>query len=392
MRAVVKIVTAFLVLAGGLLGLPVASAVAQYAPFYAATAAELDGPPGSIIRYQRIIGAPWYSKAFRILYRSTDPEGRPIAVSGVLVAPNAAAAGGHPIVAWAHPTTGVADKCAPSVIPGVLKAIPGLDDMVKRGFIVVATDYPGLGTAGEHPYLVGPSEARAVLDSVRAARTLASGGDTFAVWGHSQGGHAALWTGELAAGYAPELKLAGIAAAAPATLLGKLFDDDLGTVAGKGLSALVLASWSRLYGYDLASVVLPAAMVDVEKIGDQCIVGFSDLVVDAGALLSIDHVGFLKGDPARTPPWQGTIAANTPGKGKPGAPVFIAQGSGDTVVDPPVTTEFAKLLCNQGAAVRFFEVPDATHTMIAKVSAAAAVEWIAARFAGEAPPTNCIVK
>ncbi len=97
-----------------------------------------------------------------------------------------------------------------------------------EGYIVVATDYPGLGTDGIHPYLIGESEGRAVLDSVRAARDLPDSGasDRFAVWGHSQGGHAALYTGELAARYAPELKLVGVAAAAPATYLVELFDAD----------------------------------------------------------------------------------------------------------------------------------------------------------------------
>ena len=52
----------------------------------------------------------------------------------------------------------------------------GLRDMVDRGYVVAATDYPGLGTPGPHPYLVGVSEARAVVDSVRAARTMPQAG------------------------------------------------------------------------------------------------------------------------------------------------------------------------------------------------------------------------
>lgn len=69
--------------------------------------------------------------------------------------------------------------------------------MISQGYIVVATNYPGLGTGGIHPYLIGESEARAVIDSVRAARDMPNSGATnrFAVWGHSQGGHAALYTG-----------------------------------------------------------------------------------------------------------------------------------------------------------------------------------------------------
>ena len=123
----------------------------------------------------------------------------------------------------------------------------GLADMLARGYVVAATDYPGLGTPGVHPYLIGESEGRAVLDWVRAVRDLPNSGASgrFAVWGHSQGGHAALYTGEIAARYAPELKLVGVAAAAPATYLIELFDSDKSSPTGKELTAMTVWPWSR---------------------------------------------------------------------------------------------------------------------------------------------------
>ena len=78
--------------------------------------------------------------------------------------------GGRPVVAWAHPTTGVVPRCAPSLARKRFQLIAGLRLMLARGYVVAATDYPGLGTPETHPYLVGDSEGRAVLDSVRAAR------------------------------------------------------------------------------------------------------------------------------------------------------------------------------------------------------------------------------
>src|SRR6202008_2870433 len=127
--------------------------------------------------------------------------------------------GGRSIIAWAHPTSGIVPRCAPSLARVLFRSIQGLPEMLARGYIVTATDYPGLGTAGPHPYLVGISEGRAVLDSVRAARSIGGTStlSTFSVWGHSQGGQAALFTGILAESYAPELHLVGVAAAAPAT-------------------------------------------------------------------------------------------------------------------------------------------------------------------------------
>ncbi|MCR4282004.1 MAG: lipase family protein [Bauldia sp.] len=364
-------------------------AEAQYSAFYAATSADLAGAAGTVIRSEPLPEKLFGAKAYRVLYRSTGLAGEPIAVSGVVVVPDARQPEA-PVVAWAHPTTGVADKCAPSIQVEVLSTIPGLDDMLKRGFVVTATDYQGLGTAGEHPYLVGISEGRGVLDSVRAARALSGAGERFGVWGHSQGGHAALWTGELAREYAPELNIVGMAAAAPASLLAALFEDDLGTTAGKGLTALTLWSWSKVFDASLDTVVLPEAMSDVAKIGAECLDGFTDLVIDIDALSQIKRSGFLSADPDKTKPWPEIMASNTPGQMPAGAPVFIAQGSADTVVDPPVTTAFATELCRQRTAVRFFEVPDATHEVIAKASAMAAVAWIGERFAGKAAPTNCI--
>ena len=147
--------------------------------------------PGSIIRVWPLEGGgPGNSEAFRILYRSTGLNGEPIEVSGAIHFPSSPApAGGRHVIAWAHPTSGVVTACAPTLMPDNSGMIWGLPDMLAQGYVVVATDYPGLGTPGIHPYLIGISEARAVLDSVRAARALPNTGasNRFAVWGHSQG-------------------------------------------------------------------------------------------------------------------------------------------------------------------------------------------------------------
>jgi hypothetical protein len=191
---------------------------------------EVPGKPGTIIRVWPLEGGgPGDSDAFRFLYRSTGPKGEAIPVSGAIFIPSGPApVGGRNVIAWAHPTSGVMPPCAPSLYPTVAELIWNLPEMVSQGYVVVATDYPGLGTDGIHPYLIGESEGRAVLDSVRAAQHLTHSGTSnrFAVWGHSQGGHAALYTGELAARYAPELVLVGVAAAAPATYIVELLDDD----------------------------------------------------------------------------------------------------------------------------------------------------------------------
>ncbi len=136
--------------------------------------------------WPQVGGSVENATAYRILYRSTGLNGEPIAVSGaVLFREEAAPRAKRDVIAWAHPTTGVVEKCAPTLLPDLSGTIAGIEDMLDRGFVIAATDYVGLGGQGMHPYLIGVSEARAVLDSVRAARQPpdAAASDRFAVWG-----------------------------------------------------------------------------------------------------------------------------------------------------------------------------------------------------------------
>jgi len=90
---------------------------------------------------------------------------------------------------------------------------------------VSAAGYQGLGGSdGMHPYLVGTSESRSVLDATRATSHIAGlrTANNVVIYGHSQGGHAALFAGEQAPTYAPELHVFGVVAAAPATGLSTL--------------------------------------------------------------------------------------------------------------------------------------------------------------------------
>jgi acetyl esterase/lipase len=361
---------------------------------YDVSPAEVPGKPGSIIRIWPLEGGGpgmgGMGDSFRILYRSTDPSGRPIPVSGAIYIPNGPApAGGRNIIAWAHPTSGVMPPCSPSLMPDVGGMMWNLPNMITQGYIVVATDYPGLGTDGIHPYLIGESEARSVLDSVRAARDMPNTGasNRFAVWGHSQGGHAALYTGEVAARYAPELKLVGVAAAAPATYLVELFDADESTE--QDLLAMSVLSWTRLENVPVANVVEPQAMSAFEKTAKDCIESvaeFEKIETDESPLKSGQ---FLKVDPSKAEPWKGIMLHNSPGQAAAGAPVFIAQGTADTTVDPEVTKRFGEALCAQGVRVSFVPLPGVTHTFAARDSANAALNWMTERFRGAPAPSSC---
>ncbi|MGZ8401091.1 MAG: alpha/beta fold hydrolase, partial [Methyloceanibacter sp.] len=267
----------------------------------------------------------------------------------------------------------------------------GLSNMLAQGYVVVATDYPGLGTPGIHPYLIGIGEGRAVLDSVRAARALPDTGasDRFAVWGHSQGGHAALYTGQLAASYAPELKIVGVAAAAPATYLAELFDADSATPTGKELTAMTIYSWSKLYNTPASALVEPDATGAFEQMAHDCIESVPEFQAITDAEKPLQSVKFLKANPTKTEPWQSVMLRNTPGQAPAGAPVLIAQGTADTTVRPQITKQFGEALCKQGAHVDFIWLNGVSHTFAARDSATQTLVWMGDRFRGAPPPSSC---
>jgi pimeloyl-ACP methyl ester carboxylesterase len=348
--------------------------------------------PGKLVSAEAMVGAPEGARAYRILYWSTGLDGKPAEVSGVVIAPRGPPPpGGRAIVAWAHPTTGVVNRCAPSLARIVFASIQGLRAMLDRGYVVAATDYPGLGTPEVHPYLVGTSEAHAVLDSVRAARAIleAAAGVQFAVWGHSQGGQAALFTGLEAARYAPELKLVGVAAAAPATDLGALMTDDLGAGGGNNITAMTLWSWARVYGAPMDKVVSPRAEPVIDRLTKLCIERWFEIFTRRGPTLALEKSFLRVNNLADEEPWRRLLKENSAGPLPADIPVFLAQGSSDGLVRPAITEAYRAQLCRNGNRVELVLMPGVGHAFIARDVAGAAVAWMEARFAGEPAPTNC---
>ncbi|MGE0023455.1 MAG: alpha/beta fold hydrolase [Hyphomicrobium sp.] len=354
--------------------------------------AELSGAkPGTIFRIWPLEGGVLAGyKGYRVLYRSTDFNDRPVAVTGAVIFPSAHSDKPRDVVAWAHPTTGVVSKCAPTLIPDIAGTIMGIDDLTDAGYVIVATDYVGLGTKDHHPYLVGASAARSVLDSVRAARQLkdVAAGHRFAVWGHSQGGHAALFTGIEASRYTPELKLVGVAAAAPATNLIELFKADRDTSSGRSLTAMTVLSWSRVFGIPMQEMVKEASIPHFEALASDCVETPSQFGKESRDEKALDR-SFLKVDPVTFGPVKAIMEQNSPGALPAGTPVFIAQGTADDLVRPAITQGYVSTLCHGRARVKMHAMPGVGHFWAGRDGAGAAVQWIGQRFAGQAPPSDC---
>ena len=218
---------------------------------------------GDVVSSRALGGAPALTAAGKnqfVLYRSVGIGNKPVTVSGAIAVPKGKAPkGGWPIITWAHGTTGMADKCAPTR----LTAGPQLlNQWLKDGFAVVRTDYEGLGTPGVHPYLNGASEGHSVLDIVRAARKLDKRlGKRVLISGHSQGGQAALFAAALAPKYTPELNVRGTVAFAPASHLSEQVPIVRALTSPSGLTALAMMI---ARGLDLSdpSLDVPSLLTD----------------------------------------------------------------------------------------------------------------------------------
>jgi fermentation-respiration switch protein FrsA (DUF1100 family) len=341
------------------------------------------GEHGDLLRYQKLDPVTG-GDAYRILYLSTSVKGKAIAVSGLAAVPTKAGKD-RPVLTWAHGTTGLADQCAPSKQQLDGQTAQLLDPFLQLGWIVAATDYEGLGTPGLHPYIAGISEGRGTLDAVRAARQLPdakAGADTI-IWGHSQGGHAALFANQLAETWTPELHIDGTVAGAPpsellliaAALKGGNYQGYLAMVAG-GLHAAYPEA-------DLSLVVTPKGQEGLHVLDEGC----TDAVFAVYNNLPYDE--FAAGDPAAVEPWKTILTENDPGHVKTAAPILIIHGLADQQI-PPVASELLfKRLCGLGQVIERRTYPGMGHAEVIAPSFADMLTWMKDRVAGKPAVSGC---
>lgn len=324
-----------------------------------------------------------------IAYKMTGAKGQPINATAMIFKPKSTApADGWPLVVFGHGTVGVGQQCAPSV---TMKATGQWDyanlvaSLVLQGMVVIAPDYEGLGSAdmgvaAGHPYLnlrsAGQSMALAAVAAKKKLNAELSG--SWAAFGHSQGGHAALAGAQFAGTakqLAPGLAYKGALAVAPAsnflnTL--NLFTTQssnatpaaypvaygaIGTVSGY---TAYLVNGSASTAYSIApSSVLGSRMLDLynTSVTSTCAEQFTQLVTadiyryaaTAGATPQ-NYPGVIA-SAVNTPVFSSILAAYEPGQVTLPGKTLIIQGNADTTVLPPITTLLINTMKSKGSDV-----------------------------------------
>uniref|UniRef100_UPI003898F517 lipase family protein n=1 Tax=Nocardia stercoris TaxID=2483361 RepID=UPI003898F517 len=290
----------------------------------------------------------------RFFYSTTTVGDAPTQASAaVYFPPGQPPAGGWPVLAWAHGTIGLGDQCAYSVAgpAEVGRDWAYLDSWLGQGYAIVAADYAGLGTDGEHPYLNGMVEAHNVVDAVRAAT---SHYDTlsrrWAVVGQSQGGGAAVFT----ARYATELGGPGLDYRGAVATGTPAYIEDALQLGGPGMPPIALGGDTTAYvlyilaglrtsypDLDIDSYLTDAGRAWVDRAESSCIGPFAEQLVAEHVVL-----GDVLARPISSLPDSHALLHNYLGLPESGydRPLFLGQGLFDIDVVTPETLRFAATL------------------------------------------------
>jgi alpha-beta hydrolase superfamily lysophospholipase len=317
-----------------------------------------------------------------VLYSSRTPQGAKDAISGSVSVPKGKPPkGGWPVITWAHGTTGVADICAPSrdgldpsADTGETYINGDLNAWLQAGYAVLRTDYEGLGTPGKHPYLIGTSEGRSVVDIVAAARQLDPNiSKRYLISGHSQGGHAALFAAGLASSWQPKLKLRGTVAFAPASHLLDQASLLPALTSPSGLTALATlildGASTQSSAININQILSDEVLQFYPLLQSQCLsrLGQSD---ELGGIAP-SHLERSGADLSAVNP---VLAAMNPAV-RTAAPILIPQGESDTTVFPVFTSQLKDELIGLGDQVTYKTYPGTDHVGVVSAAEADALAF-----------------
>jgi pimeloyl-ACP methyl ester carboxylesterase len=330
------------------------------------------------------------AQAWQILYLSTTVSGSPAAISGTLIVPAALYPGTRPLVAYAAGTQGWGDQCAPSreIAAGSFDEQFAVDNLLGRGWAVVVTDYPGLGTPGDETANVGIAEGYGVLDSLRAGTRLPGTGLSATaptgIEGYSQGGGAAGWAAQLQPRYAPELHLAGIAAGGIPANLQAVSANINGTIWFAFLGGTAIGFNAAYPSLNLTQSLTPAGQAAFRQLDTMC--QAQGLLTFAGKRIEDYTIGGI--NLVSTPPWQAVLNANDLGTQKPGVPLLQYYGLLDEVIPPAVQRALHTQYCSMGVTTQLSGYLG-DHVLTQVLAQSGVVNWLAARFAGTPAPSSC---
>lgn len=331
-----------------------------------------------------------------VAYATQDRGTRTTSSATVAFPTNLPAGTKPPVLLLLHGTSGFRRSCGPTSDPGaqLLGAV-----FASYGWVVVMPDYLGLESlgsdyAGPHPYLVGQATAIASLDAARAAIAVVSGENIcpiqeLAVFGGSQGGHAALWVDRLAPYYAREFQLIGTVATVPPSDLVAHTNRALRTLVPASANTMAtFATQAAWYGQSskldqvlkapfvttvpaaLESSCEPGGAVEPTSLAEV----FSDPLlthVASASIATFPDFGCMMKESSLIDTSVARITPNSLWYG-----VLFVLGQADTLVDPAIERASYDKLCAAGMPLNYLECEGASHTEATAWSLSSIVQFL----------------
>jgi hypothetical protein len=346
------------------------------------------GSPGTVLRHRRTpcpAGVP--ARTWQVVHTTVGTTGATTAVSGTVLVPRRGwhGAGPRPLLTYGVGVHGLGRDSAPShwLRRGRESEVAQIDMALSRGWAVAVTDGEGLGMPGPHTYGAGGVGGRAMLDVARAAAQLAPelAGAPVLAWGYSEGGRCAVFAAEQHPTYAPDLRLAAVAAGGvPSDLRAVARALDGGPFSGLNLAVLV----GLAHAHDrpgLWEILTPAGRTAATRAAELDVVG---LVLELPEPLSA-HTG--RNDAWDAPEWRSVLRDERAGQHTPEVPAYLYHVVDDVIVPHALRQELAAAYRAGGASVTCVDVVADDHLAGGQVGAEEAVAWLATQLGGhpEAP-------
>ncbi len=337
--------------------------------------------PGTLIRSEAFDDYDLSAdmSALRILYHSRSGSGKDVAVSGVVLIPQGKPPnGGWPVIAWAHSFSGVARRCAPSLMTNIFDG-PLLSMYLSLGYAVAATDYAGLGTGSRYAALDTQSNAEDVINAVAAAHAATPGlSSKWIAVGDLQGAAVAIRIAELPGARDPDYL--GSVAISEVADPQNLFESLMQTHFAGIFSVLA-------YG---VKTVFPEFKPG-DMLTDKGTKTFAEVESTCGVPDSPDVAGreMLQSGWEKNSYVAQFLARNTIGLTPTHEPVLVIIGGSDALFSASLTSQLVKQMCQQHDHVIFDEFPNVDRGSVLGTSVSDQISWIQARFSGRPEASNC---
>lgn len=410
----------------------VQAAEVALSPFYQkVTQMQPKGPLGTVIAKEKVATKIPGADAWRIAYVSSDLFDRPTISTGLVIAPQGKAPkGGRPIVAWSHGTTGTAQNCGPSQVLDPAQdlnlyfliggtswtdfGLPAATDFIKQGYVLVATDYQGLGGGGKHQYAIAATQGRDLINSARAAGSMGLSGSSkkVAFYGWSQGGGSVIAAASSTAYIQRNntafdgMEVVGAVSMAPDALSGMIPKEAMTdpAAASKTWQSMITVFADNIFNFShfamnvwaMDGVFPDLKMTDVFTADGAKTINAIQATkcMHAGADTYVFNVGASYKDmfspqPTNLQAWMKAIVAGSTPNDKPVAPMLMFWGDKDTVM-PPIQSEiYQKQKCAIGGNVQRVHLPGANHFTTPGLAQPIFTQWIKDRFDGKPAPNGC---